>query len=132
RGTMRAQVLSFHRLAYRVLQEVGGALLPPVDDTGKQFLLYRTLRQLEDQLKKFKRDEKRTGFIEQLRTFYDELKRHDVAPEEFRKQTEKLTEARQGKAAFHDKIHDLNLVYKEYDEILRDYYTDKEELLDML
>lgn len=35
-GTLRAQVLSFRRLAWRVMQEVGGTARLPIDETGKK------------------------------------------------------------------------------------------------
>ncbi len=51
-GTLRAQVLSFRRLAWRVMQEVGGTARLPIDETGKKLLLHRILHKQRDRLKR--------------------------------------------------------------------------------
>ncbi|WP_044356359.1 hypothetical protein, partial [Paenibacillus sp. E194] len=40
-GILRAQVLSFRRLAYRVMQEAGGTALTAINEEGKKMLLYK-------------------------------------------------------------------------------------------
>jgi len=44
-GMIRAQVLSFHRLAWRIMQEEGGIARLPVDETGKKLLLHKLLHE---------------------------------------------------------------------------------------
>src|SRR4030095_651611 len=52
-GTIRAQALSFRRLAFRVMQETGGTALVPIGDTGKHMLLYKIVHRLGSQLELF-------------------------------------------------------------------------------
>ena len=49
RGMMRAQVLSFRRLAYRVMQETGGAAKVAISEEGKR-MLYKILRRRKEEL----------------------------------------------------------------------------------
>ena len=39
RGIMNIDVLSFGRLAYRVFEEIGGEMLPVLDDVGKNLVV---------------------------------------------------------------------------------------------
>ena len=53
-GTIRAQVLSFRRLAGKVMQEVGGGKRVFIDDTGKGMVLRRALEKQRSRLRVFK------------------------------------------------------------------------------
>src|SRR3569832_2714196 len=64
RGTVRAQALSFRRLAFRVMQETGGTALVPIDENGKNMLLYKLMHRLEPELRLFQGAGGQPGFIE--------------------------------------------------------------------
>ena len=46
-GMIRAQVLSFRRLAFWVMQEGGGTARIHIADTGKKMLLHKIMRNIE-------------------------------------------------------------------------------------
>ncbi len=50
---MRAQVLSFRRLAWRVLQETGGGTLTPLDEIGRILILKHLLTKHQEQFEVF-------------------------------------------------------------------------------
>ncbi|CAG7634498.1 helicase-exonuclease AddAB subunit AddB [Paenibacillus allorhizosphaerae] len=134
-GTLRAQVLSFRRLAWRVMQEVGGTARLPIDETGKKLLLHRILHKHKDRLRRFQASTDQTGFLDNLNQLFSELKRYCITGEGLRQWYE--TRARSGGqgetgAALEDKIHDLQFVYSEFEAELSRLYLDGEDYLTLL
>lgn len=126
KGSLRAQVLSFQRLAYRVLQETGGLAKPPMDETGKKLLLYKIMLQLKDQLRPFAQNAEQIGFIEHLLELFDELKRYGITPQQLLQKSRKGF--KQGLLA--DKLKDVCLIYESYERLMFSQYTDSEDMLD--
>ncbi len=134
-GTIRAQVLSFRRLAWRVLQETGGQKRIFLDDTGKSMLLKKALEHLHDNLKIFKGTSQQKGAVESLLQFYNELKRSNITLGRLRA----LYHTRAQEAAdtgsspfFRDKLEDLLLLFSELESNLQASYLDKEDYLALL
>lgn len=73
-GSLRAQVYSFRRLAWRVLRETGGLSGRPLDDTGRQMLLKRILMEMKDQLQLLGSQQNQPGFLAALAELVGELK----------------------------------------------------------
>ncbi len=121
-GTIRAQVLSFGRLAYRLLQEVGGAAKMPVDDLGKQMVLRMLLEKHRDQLQVFHRSALQPGFAEQLARMISECKWYGLSWEE-------LEQKDWGAGTLAQKLHDLRLIMQAYDEYVADRYYDTDDML---
>ena len=122
-GIYRAEVLSFRRLAYRVFSEVGGVTRRHLDSAGKSMLLFRILDRLGGELKVFSRTALRKGFIESLSDAITEFKRYDITPEA-------LLEAAEGTGdspLLKDKLHDLSLVYSEFEKQLHQNYLDADD-----
>ena len=122
-GIYRAEVLSFRRLAYRVFSEVGGVTRRHIDSAGKSMLLFRILDRLGSELKVFSRAALRKGFIESLSDAITEFKRYDIPPEA-------LLEAAGGTedgSLLKDKLHDLSLVYSEFEKQLHQNYLDADD-----
>lgn len=63
---IRAQVLSFHRLAWRVMQEEGGTARLPIDDMGKKLLLTSILHKQKEKLRLFGHSAEQMGFVDRL------------------------------------------------------------------
>ncbi|WP_068784911.1 helicase-exonuclease AddAB subunit AddB [Paenibacillus phocaensis] len=127
RGTVRTQVLGFRRLALRVMQETGGAALVPIDDEGKKMLLYKLMRRRKDKLKLFGHGGDQLGLIDRIAGLYTEMKKYNVdfqaLPEHYR-----LLEQTDGESPLlKDKMHDLSLLFAEFDEELSRLYIDNED-----
>ncbi|HBQ27899.1 MAG TPA: helicase-exonuclease AddAB subunit AddB, partial [Desulfotomaculum sp.] len=73
-GTIRAQVLSFRRLAWRVLQETGGATRKHISEPGKCMILRNISEKRASQLKVFQRATKKEGFYATLTRTLTEMK----------------------------------------------------------
>ncbi len=81
KGIIRAQVLSFPRLAFKVRQEIGGGKGVYIDDTGKTMLLRKVLARCHQDLQIFKHSSEETGALENLVELFKEMKTSRVSVE---------------------------------------------------
>ena len=65
-GIMNIDVLSFARLAFRVLEETGNGSREILDDEGKNLILRRLAGKKEDSLKVLKGNIKKPGYISEI------------------------------------------------------------------
>lgn len=131
-GMMRAQVLSFRRLAWRVMQETGGAARIHIDDSGKAMLLYTILRSERDELRLFRSLSDQPGFVERLGELFTEFRRYGVTAEELAVRSRGALERDGASALFRQKLHDLLRVYSRFEAELARHYIDAEDDLALL
>jgi ATP-dependent helicase/nuclease subunit B len=130
-GMMRAQALSFRRLAWRVMQETGGTARLAIDDTGKKLLLHKLLHQHRNELKWFHASVDQMGIIDNLNQLFTEFKRYRITGERLERHLSSAQEClRTGLLA--DKLSDIKLVYRKFEEELSKLYLDGEDCLTML
>src|SRR5699024_11768127 len=77
RGSSRAQVMSFSRLAWRVMQEKGGSTRQFISSTGTQMMLRKVIEQKTDGFHVFQKASDKYGFLKELDGMITEYKRHD-------------------------------------------------------
>jgi len=130
-GTVRAQSLSFRRLAFRVMQEVGGAARLHIDDIGKKMLLYKIARKRSAELRAFRRLTDGGGWIDAVHEWYDECKRYLVDASRLRELAAAETE-RKLSPLLRDKLHDLSLLIGDMEAELSGRYVDSEDYLALL
>lgn len=131
RGTIRAQALSFRRLAFRVMQETGGTALTPIGEDGKNMLLYKIVSGLNKQLQLFQGSESQHGFIERLGELMKEWKRYGIDAEALQDFGEhRLPSARN--TLLGRKLDDLGLISQRMDGELAGLYVDSEDYLGWL
>ncbi|PYI51795.1 helicase-exonuclease AddAB subunit AddB [Paenibacillus flagellatus] len=134
-GTIRAQVLSFRRLAFRIMQEAGGTARVHIDDSGKKMLLYELLHRYADELAEFRASSDQMGFIDRLNRMYGEFRRYCITPErleQFVRGAERSDDPANGAGLPIGKLNDLLFVYKRFEERLSNHYIDSEHLLTKL
>jgi ATP-dependent helicase/nuclease subunit B len=130
-GFIRAQVLSFRRLAYRVLQEAGGAARPHIGDLGKRMLLRRLLEQRRDEIRVFRRSTGQPGFADTLARTLGEIKNYCVEPEDLVSASAALRDL-QGAETLAEKLEDLSLIYNDLEDFLADRFIDPDDYLNLL
>ena len=116
-------MLSFRRLAFRVFSEVGGVTRRHLDAAGKSMLLFRILDKLGSELKIFTRAAQRKGFIDTLSDAITEFKRYDISPEELLEASRETDDG----LLLKDKLHDLSLIYSEFEKQLHRNYLDADD-----
>lgn len=121
-GTIRAQVLSFGRLGFRILQELGGASLVPVDELGKQMVLRMLLERHQEELQLFQGATSQPGFVEKLARMISECKTYGIT-------VEQLQQEDFGQGTLSAKLHDLSIIMRAYDTYITGQYYDTEDML---
>jgi ATP-dependent helicase/nuclease subunit B len=129
-GMMRAQVFSFTRLAWRVLQETGGMSRYHLNNVGVNMVLRKIIENRKTELKVFSRASEKSGFITQMEEMIAEFKRYCISREDLSEATiHSNAEANQVLA---DKLHDLKLIYDDLELHLSSKYVDSEDYLRLL
>lgn len=124
-GSLRAQVLSFRRLAWRVFSETGGGQRVLIGAIGKQMLLRRILLKHRLQLKAFAPSATRPGMTELLAQTIGEFKTYRILPGDLRK-------VNQSSGLLYDKLQDLALIYEEFQTALGQEIRDPDDELSVL
>ncbi|WP_226576825.1 helicase-exonuclease AddAB subunit AddB [Halobacillus litoralis] len=134
-GSIRAQVFSFSRLAWRVLQETGGGTRKFITSTGVQMMLRKLVEERTSEWRVFQKAVEKQGFIEQLEGMITEFKRYRITPEDLHAQMDALdqfvhsTSEEQG---LRDKLDDLTYIYDRLVDALKEQYIDSEDQLQLL
>ncbi len=127
-GILNTEVLSFRRMAYRVMNEVGGITYPHIHPAGKSMIIYRILDRLKEQFTIFHKSANCKGFVNTLSTLITELKRYNVRADSFDEVLEGLTE---DNYLLH-KLKEIKLIYSEFDNMLESRYRDTDDELTLL
>ena len=127
-GIMNIDVLSFARLAFRVLEETGNGSREILDDEGKNLILRRLAGKKEDSLKVLKGNIKKPGYISEVKSVISELTQYNISPDGM---DDMITEADES-SYLAWKLKDIQVMYQAFEEYLADKYITKEEILDIL
>ncbi|MGP4077260.1 helicase-exonuclease AddAB subunit AddB [Halobacillus sp. K22] len=134
-GSIRAQVFSFSRLAWRVLQETGGGTKKFLTSTGVQMMLRKIVEERTSDWRVFQKAIEKQGFIEQLEGMITEFKRYRITPEDLQAQMDGLDRFQHTTSheeGLRDKLDDLNYIYDRLVDALREQYIDSEDQLQLL
>ncbi len=124
-GLMNVDVLTFNRLGYRVFQETGETGKTVLDDTGKLMILRLVLTRMENELGYLKRNVRKAGFLDELKSVISELAEYNVKPETLSAQAEKMGEH----PLLQAKLRDVAKIYGAFMEVLhRDYEMAEERM----
>lgn len=129
KGSIRAQTLSFSRLAYRVKQEVGGSASLPISEEGKKMLIYKIIRRRKDELKLFGASSDRPGFVERVSRLHTELKRCCLGAGDLEEQLTGMRTALGNSPILAGKLDDLHLVFSDLEQEMSRLYMDEEDRL---
>lgn len=134
-GSIRAQVYSFSRLAWRVMQQTGGATKEFITSTGIQMMLRKIIDQRTSEWKVFQKAVEKQGFLKQLEEMITEFKRYCITPDMI---TEQITEMGRfqhqtvTEQALTNKLNDLYYIYDQLVQALAGTYMDNEDRLQLL
>ena len=106
---MNIDVVSFDRLAYRIFDELGLTQIQVLDDIGKSLLLRRIIQNKKKDLKIFKNNVEKPGYIDQIKSLISELEQYQVSPDA-------LVEivSRRQEDVVKIKLDDIVLIYQEF------------------
>ncbi len=128
KGIMNIDVLSFIRLAYRVLEETPALNKPILEDEGKGMIIRRILREHAGEWKTFGGNINKFGFVEEVKSIVTEFLQYRVDEDEI----DKMKEDSVSRKVLVSKLDDLSLVYRYYTEYMSERYISAEEILKLL
>ncbi|MFJ7728065.1 helicase-exonuclease AddAB subunit AddB [Neobacillus sp. NPDC097160] len=132
-GMIRAQVFSFSRLAWRILQETGGISRTHLSSVGMNMLIRKIIDEQKENLKIFQRAADKNGFVQQLEQMITEFKRYCLRPEELVKEAAQFSsEDTSASKALHDKLKDLEIIYTKFEDEIFGKYIDSEDYFRLL
>jgi ATP-dependent helicase/nuclease subunit B len=130
-GLLRAQALSFRRLAYRILQETGGYARVQIGETGQRLHLYQLLEQQKSALTRYRSSSNKPGFLDKVLELFTEWKRYGITPDSLSAEVERISEQSSMAQELRGKLDELLPVYRAYEETLASSYIDSEDLLQL-
>ena len=123
-AVFNAEVVTFSRMAYRVIQEIGGRTETNLSKCGKAMLIYSILNNCKKDLKFLgKTDEN----VDMAGTAITEFKKHGISVEQLKQETEK-----QSDIYLKNKLNDINMIYEKFQEQIAGKYIDETDLLTIL
>ncbi|GAB1477241.1 helicase-exonuclease AddAB subunit AddB [Bacillota bacterium] len=125
KGLIDLEVLSFSRLAGRVLKETGGSRRVPIDKHGRHMLLTKILKDEEENLTAFRSMNKSHSFIDLTNNLISEIKQQNSSPEDIRAAIEQLEDS----GLLKSKLNDILIIFERYEEHIKDKYIDTEDHL---
>ena len=134
-GSIRGQVVSFSRLAWRVLQETGGSTRQFISSVGTQMMLRKIIEEKTGDWLTFGKAIEKQGFLQQLENIITEFKRYNVTPELLYAQMEeidKFVHKDPKEIALLNKLTDLLYIYEKSLYALQENYIDSEDQLELL
>lgn len=129
KGSIRAQTLSFSRLAYRVKQQTGGSASLPISEEGKKMLIYKIISRRKEELKLFGTSADRPGFVERLNQLHTEMKRCCLGSSDLEEQLSAMRGAIARSPILEGKLEDIQLVFSELEKEMSQLYIDEEDRL---
>ncbi|MDP4145550.1 MAG: helicase-exonuclease AddAB subunit AddB [Bacillota bacterium] len=127
-GSFKIKVLSFKRMAYKVFNEVGGITHEHMNSSGKSMLIYNLLEELREDFKIFSTAAKKQGFVNSIADSISEFKKYNITPDMLNETFERTED----NEVLKDKLHDLSLIYREFNNTLHKGYIDSDDDLTML
>ncbi|MBQ8041182.1 MAG: helicase-exonuclease AddAB subunit AddB [Lachnospiraceae bacterium] len=125
-GIMNIDVLSFGRLAHRIFEEVGGNENPVLDDTGKSLILRKLAANRAEELKAFGKNLNRQGYIHEIKSMLSEFMQYGISTEKL----DEMIKCCKERGLLHQKLVDLQVLYKDFLGYINEKYITTEETLD--
>ena len=127
-GILNIDVLSFHRLAYRVFEEIPVLQKTVLEDMGKLMLLRSIFSEQKKNLRYFHRGLHKPGFLDECKSFLCELMQYRIEEEDF----DIMEEGGGPESLTSLKIQDIRLIYHAFREKMGERYRMVEELIPQL
>lgn len=123
-ASVNAEVISFNRIANRVFTEVGGANEVLISKSSKAMLIYSILEKEKKNLKFLNSSDDNIDIILKEIT---EFKKHNITTLNIEEENKKIENLE-----LNQKINEINLIYKTYEENIKNKFIDEEDILTKL
>lgn len=127
-GVMNVDIVSFNRLAYRVFEELAVVNLKVLDDMGKSMVLRKVAANQKEKLVLFQNQLNKNGFISELKSMLSEFFQYGLSPEVLERETENIED----NPLLKQKMKDLLVMYRGFQEYIKNRFVTVEEILEEL
>ena len=124
RAVLNAEVVTLSRMAYRVLNEVGGSNKTHLTKQGKAMLIYSILNHNKKQLKFLGKSDEN---IDLSMNAITEFKKHGIMVEDLQQEIERIEDA-----YLKTKLKDITVIYEKFQEQIEGKYIEETDLLSIL
>ena len=124
KSVINAEVITFNRMAYRVMNEIGGNIHNNLTKCGKSMLIYSILQKEKKNLNLLNKSDENIDLA--MRTI-SEFKKNQVSIDELKKETENINDN-----YLKIKLQDLILIYEKFNNNIENKYIDETDLLTKL
>lgn len=124
RAVLTAEVVTLSRMAYRVLEEIGGSSKTHLSKQGKSMLIYSILNQNKKELKFLGKSDEN---IDLAMNAITEFKKHAITPEDLKQEIEQVEDP-----LLKTKLSDMLVVYEKFQEQIEGKYIEETDLLNLL
>lgn len=127
RALLRAQVLSFKKMAHEVSEECGGRVKEIIKESGRNMLIHRVLNENMDSLDYFKKISREQGFNEIVSEIISEFKKYNVDIETLNNIDKKIDNFE-----LIQKLKELTIIYEAFNSKMHESYIDGDDELTLL
>ncbi len=124
KAVINAEVITLSRMAYRVMQELGGNKKTKLTKCGKAMLIYSILNTNKNKLKFLNKSDEN---IDLTLTAITEFKKHGILPEHLIEEEQKIEDI-----YLKTKLNDMSLIYQDFENKLQEGYIEDNDLLNIL
>ncbi len=121
------EILSFSRIAERLLSQYGRIEKKTADDGIRAVLMSRAIESVEDKLTVFNRYKKIPQLIDEILDFHREVKKCGISNSQLNEYAELVK-----KTSFSSKLRELSMIFTCYDAMMSHNFTDSCDYLNML
>lgn len=122
-GILNIDVLSFQRLSYKIIEEIGGSLGEMLDDTGKNLIIRKCVDDHRRELKVLGGASSKIDFVPQIKAAISEYMQYDISVE---RAYEIAGEAANPQLSA--KLNDIAVIYESFKKYIDKNYLTTEEL----
>ena len=108
KGILNIDILSFERLAYRVLEEVGGDSRTLLEETGKSMVLQKMVQQHGKELSYLGGQMRKAGYLDEVKSILSEFMQYDIRDSEIQEMIEDSSD----RALLQMKLKDVSVLYQ--------------------
>lgn len=123
-AVINAEVITFNRMAYRVMSEVGGLKKVNLSKSGKAMLIHSILSTQSSSLKVLTKSDDN---IELVNNSIKEFKKHNITVDKLNDVTIAVSDQ-----YLKLKLEDMKVLYEKYQEEIANKYIDEEDVLSIL
>ena len=110
KGILNIDILSFERLAYRVLEEVGGDSRTLLEETGKSMVLQKMVQQHGKELSYLGGQMRKAGYLDEVKSILSEFMQYDIRDSEIQEMIEDSSD----RALLQMKLKDVSVLYQAF------------------